>query len=428
MVTKLSQEQLCLDFLMKVMDQDVKGSIEVSKIANLVYPMIKESIILQNHPYAITSLKAEVGYRTYVYDSSRKSNRRPIKRKTREALENALVKYYIELDKAKDISNTTLEAVYKEWLIYKRDETSTKPKTIEEYVNDWKHFLENSNLAQMKLKDISSDDLHQYLKTLTKKSSYTYKRISNLRSLLNGIFNYAVTEKKLIQSNPMNNISLRNYSYKLNESQIDDVFTVKEVNTLIKYLKNVNEPFSLAIQLFFCFFIRIGELKAIRKSDIDFVNKRIYLHRQAKSEKTLNDDLTFSKRTVKVVNQMKGETEKGFRYMYLTDEAIKIINKAIALNPTGEYLFEHNGKIINTNTFNSYLKKYCLACGVQYHSSHKIRFYNASKAYKNGTDISTLAKSMGHSKTSTTVHYLRNITDEEKEIEAFKHLGLENDN
>lgn len=38
----------------------------------------------------------------------------------------------------------------------------------------------------------------------------------------------------------------------------------------------------------------------------------------------MNDDLTFSKREVKVVNQMKGNTSHGFRKQFLTDEAIKI--------------------------------------------------------------------------------------------------------
>lgn len=32
---------------------------------------------------------------------------------------------------------------------------------------------------------------------------------------------------------------------------------------LLAYLRNINEPYSLVIQLAFCLFIRIGELKAL---------------------------------------------------------------------------------------------------------------------------------------------------------------------
>jgi hypothetical protein len=36
---------------------------------------------------------------------------------------------------------------------------------------------------------------------------------------------------------------------------------------------------------------------------------------------------------------------------------------------------------MTTDSFNRRLKKYCKEAGVPYHSSHKIRFYNASTAF-----------------------------------------------
>ena len=60
----------------------------------------------------------------------------------------------------------------------------------------------------------------------------------------------------------------------------------------------------------------------------DYGNRIAYLHRQATCERTLHDDLTFSKREVKVVNQMKGNASHGFRKQFLSDEAIKILHKA----------------------------------------------------------------------------------------------------
>lgn len=79
------------------------------------------------------------------------------------------------------------------------------------------------------------------------------------------------------------------------------------------FLNGITEPYFIAIQLSFYLFIRIGETKAIRWEDIDYESRIVYLHRQATCERTLNDDLTFSKIEVKVVNQMKGNTSHGFR-------------------------------------------------------------------------------------------------------------------
>ena len=69
----------------------------------------------------------------------------------------------------------------------------------------------------------------------------------------------------------------------------------------------------MAIQLSFYLFIRVGETKAIRWEDIDYTNRKVYLHEQVLTERILNDDLTFSPRTVTISSQMKGNTSHGYR-------------------------------------------------------------------------------------------------------------------
>ena len=71
---------------------------------------------------------------------------------------------------------------------------------------------------------------------------------------------------------------------------------------------------------------------------------------------------------------MKGNTSKGFRKQYLTDEALSILKKAKEINPNGIYIFEPNGSLMTTDSFNRRLKKYCREAGVPYYSSHKIDF------------------------------------------------------
>lgn len=123
-----------------------------------------------------------------------------------------------------------------------------------------------------------------------------------------------------------------------------------------------------------------------------------------------------------VVNQMKGNTSHGFRKQFLTDESLKILHKAKELNPNGIYVFEPNGEIMTTDSFNRRLKKYCKEAGVPYHSSYKIRFYNASTAF-DGNNLTTLSYLMGHSETATTLHYLRNVNKRKNDRLAFQNLG-----
>ena len=218
-------------------------------------------------------------------------------------------------------------------------------------------------------------------------------------------------------------MNFKQFTYKPVEVQSDNVFSRDDTHKLLNYLRCIIEPYSLAIQLSFYLFIRVGETKAIRWEDIDYNNRLVYLHRQATCERTLNDDLTFSSRKVKVVNQMKGNTSHGFRKQFLTDEALKILHKAKELNPNGIYVFEPNGEIMTTDSFNHRLKKYCKEAGVPYHSSHKIRFYNASTAF-DGNNLTTLSYLMGHSETATTLHYLRNVNKRKNDRLAFQNLGI----
>ena len=314
------------------------------------------------------------------------------------------------------------EDILHEWLLYKRDYTSVKAKTIQEYVSEWNRFFKDTELVKMKIGEIKPITLIRFFREATKDRQFTHKRVSNARSVLNGIMSYAI-EEEIISHNPVSDVNFKQFTYKPVEVQSDNVFSRDDTHKLLNYLRCIIEPYSLAIQLSFYLFIRVGETKAIRWEDIDYNNRLVYLHRQATCERTLNDDLTFSSRKVKVVNQMKGNTSHGFRKQFLTDEALKILHKAKELNPNGIYVFEPNGEIMTTDSFNRRLKKYCKEAGVPYHSSHKIRFYNASTAF-DGNNLTTLSYLMGHSETATTLHYLRNVNKRKNDRLAFQNLGI----
>ena len=378
--------------------------------------------ILEQHPYKIYYAESEKSWRSYLPDATKTNKRRPIKCKSRANLEKKIINYYVEQSQKENRNAITLEKAYEEWLIFRRDFTATKPKTIYENVMEWNKFFKDTDLAKLPLKEIKPITLIKFFRNITKNRDITYKRISNARSVLNGIMGWAI-EEEIITHNPVADVNFKNFVYKPVENPCDNVFSKSDTETLLNYLKDIQEPYALAIQLSFYLFIRIGETKAIQWQDVDFENKKVYLHSQALTERVLNDDLTFSSRTATVVNQMKGNTEKGYRTQFLTDEAVKILKKAKQLNPDGVYVFEPHGKIMTTDRFNRKLKAYCEACGIPYHSSHKIRFYNASTAY-DGKNLVTISKLMGHSKVETTLHYLRNVETDDNSLRAFENLGL----
>ena len=63
-----------------------------------------------------------------------------------------------------------------------------------------------------------------------------------------------------------------------------------------------------------------------------------------------------------------------------------------------------DGRQLNANSFNRWLKRYCEECGVPVRSSHKIRFCTASILYSNGMDLPTLQRLLGHSTAAMSMH------------------------
>lgn len=421
---------------MKIYTENEKVIQELTALADCANIGISEALndlamkanakILENHKYNIYYSESENAWRTYLPDDTRPSRRRPLKRSSKENLEKEIIRFYKEKHKTESREYLTLEQVYKEWLIYRRDFTPAKPKTIQENVTEWNKFFKDTELARTPVKDIQPVTLIRFFRSITKDRTVTHKRISNARSVLNGIFSYAI-EEGLVIHNPVSDVNFKQFVYKPVENQSENVFSQEEAVKLLTYLQDIDEPYALAISLSFYLFIRVGETKALRWSDIDYEKRTIYLHGQVLTERVLNDDFTFSSRSVVLSEQMKGNTSKGYRTQYLTNKALTILKRAKALNPFGTYIFEPAGKPMTTDSFNRRLKRYCNDCGIPYHSSHKIRFYNASTAY-DGKNLTTISKLMGHSRVETTLHYLRNVDKGHDDYIAFQNLGLSSKN
>ena len=87
-----------------------------------------------------------------------------------------------------------------------------------------------------------------------------------------------------------------------------------------------------------------------------------------------------------------------------------ILDKIKELNPDGEFILMQDGRQLNANSFNRWLKRYCEECNIPVRSSHKIRFCVASILYDNGVPLTVLQQLLGHTTTAMTLHYLRRVT------------------
>ena len=119
--------------------------------------MKKNKEIIEQHPYAITQ-GANGRWYTYVADPNAKHGRRQIAKSTKQKVLDAIISDYHQHHNEDDVKEITLEELYKNWMIWRRN-TGTAAKTIKENYNDWYRFLESNVIAQKKVAKIDMFDL-----------------------------------------------------------------------------------------------------------------------------------------------------------------------------------------------------------------------------------------------------------------------------
>ena len=223
------------DTLLKYMEE--KGIIKIDEVLK-DFENMKDKEILKEHKYEIYYSETEKSWRTYLPDDSKPNKRKPLKRRDRENLEKEIVRFYKEKQKEDNRADITLDRLYQEWLIYRRDYTSVKPKTIQEDMSEWNRFFKGSSLATMKVREIRPITLIRFFREVTRNRTHTHKRISNARSVLNGIMSYAI-EEEIITHNPVSDVNFKQFTYKPIEEQSDNVFSHEDTQKLLRYLQTI---------------------------------------------------------------------------------------------------------------------------------------------------------------------------------------------
>ena len=389
--------------LHNLIDNDRLDSTEIETILF----MSKQSEVNKVHTQKI-NFRSDGRCYTYVYI---KGERKQKNFDTEKELYLFLYDFYFGRKKI------SLEKLFPEFMLYRRNKGKVSSKTLEENKNFWNRFLKDTNMVKKPICDLTVKLYIDFFEELTKNREYTAKCIGNLKSLLNKMYDYAIREE-IVEYNPLKNIDFKEFNYFVPFND-DKVYRNEDRLKLLHHLQNVDDPYALAIRLMFQLTIRIGELKSFRWSDVDFYDRTISISKQALNNRSMNDDLSFSSRETVVVNQTKKNTPQGKRKLRLTSEAIKILEKAKEINPNGEYIFMPRGKLMLTDTFNEHLKKYCSECNIPYYSSHKIRFTSASNLY-NGKNLTQVSRALGHSQVATTLHYFRNVDCDDDLLEQME--------
>ncbi len=349
------------------------------------------------HKYSITP-PAKEGERWRTNYTDKSGKRLTLRARTEEELLDKLVPLYLSDE---NIDKKTFHELFEEWILYKEQITSS-PNTIIRHRQHYNKYLATSKLDKMAFCKINELDFETECNRIVKEFNLTNKEWVNVKTILNGMFEFA-RRMKYLPENPINNIRItvkfRQIIKKTGKTQTYNTEEISAINEYLdsKYAETGDTAF-MAVRVNFLMGLRVGELVALMWDDIEGI--QIHVTREEVRDQRDN--------TVHIEEHTKTHTD---RFVYLIPEALEILGK---LPREGDYIFMRNGERLTSRQINYVLEKYAERNGLKTKSSHKLRKTYASICNANGVPIDFIREQLGHSSLSTTYGYIYNpLTEKE---------------
>lgn len=392
------------EILQYAIDNDMIDSVFIQEQIK----MQRNEELLSKHPYKIWEGKDG---KWYSYFPDKEKGRVLKKRNTEKLIKDEIIAYW-----KKQESNPTISDIYSEWINGKVQREEITKATRDRYNRQYEQcFLD---FGKHKIKSISEYDIEEFVLDTIYNCKLTQKGFSNLRTLILGIFKLA-RRKRLVSfsiSELMNDMDISKKLFRRNvKSDDEQVFTTDELPKVLDYLKENPDIVNLGIFLLFKTGLRIGELAALKKTDI--TQNIIHI---SKTEIHYNDGAG------NVIYEVRDspKTEAGIRDVVVPDSGLRILNRIRLLNPFGEYLFERRGKRIRTYVFRERLRNICRKLDITMKSPHKIRKTYGSILIDNNVQESLVINQMGHTDIKTTKkHYYRNRMNYTEKKNIINHVA-----
>lgn len=373
--------------------------------------MLKKKEILKKHPYKIWEGKNGKWY-TYLPDDEK--GRKLVKRNTLDDIEKSIIVYWkrnSEEEKQKKIAEEiSLKNIFPNWLRYKQLHTDST-SYIKRITADWKRFyVKESEFINMPLANMTKIFLDEWAHSIIKKYDLTKKSYYNMSMILRQCLDFAV-ENGWLESNEFAKVKINTKLFKRSKKKTGEtqVYTIDEEEKLVKdmlrrFYDNPKNTAPLAVMFLFETGLRIGEDCAVKFTDIE--KNYIHIQRQEVREFEMVDDFTMRFKEFKIVEYTK--SDDGFRDVYLTDTARKIIEAAKVVNETYGYknpegfIFCKGDDNVNHYSIQAMIKRGCEHIEMMVKTSHKIRKTYISTLIDSGLNIDEIRRLVGHADERTT--------------------------
>lgn len=369
--------------------------------------LMKNKEILEQHKnnYTIWQGKNSRWY-SYLPDETKPSGRRQIVKSSQEHLERQIILYYKDLEQKN--SNTNIENLYSTWLSYKEKRTPSS-RTIRIVDNLYKKYYLNTHIIKVPLPKLTTFMLDEWAHDLISTNDLTKKQYYNMAVIMRQLLDYAVYVE-LIPDNPFSRVKINSKLFRVVKKKKDktQVFLLDEqaqieLEALNDYKQNAYLA-CLAIPLTFQTGMRLGEIVALKWTDMEEKPEHIHIQRMESKDEQQNDNGKWYSKRIVVEH---GKTSASDRYIYLTEKAKNLLSMIQTYhkdnNINSEYIFvDKSGNRIHEPALDTRIRKYCRYCDINEKSMHKIRKTYVSALIDANININYIREQVGHEDERTT--------------------------
>lgn len=283
---------------------------------------------------------------------------------------------------------SNLDKTTKEFIKYLTNEKRYPETTISSYERDLDNYYGYVELKKIDYKNITKDEIRDYLKYLDD-LNYSKNTVSRILSTLRHFYTYLVTNKevkinqfKLIR-NPKKEKKLPNF---LQGDELQKIFDTINIETPLG-MRN-----RLIVELLYASGLRVSELTELKMNDIDVSNKEIRVTGKGDKERIV----------------YFGDYAKKYLELYLKEGRKELLN-----NKRSDYLLINNlGDNLSTRGVQMVIDDIVKEASLKHNiSPHALRHTFATDLLNNGADLKSVQELLGHSSLSTTQIYTH-ITNE----------------
>lgn len=272
-----------------------------------------------------------------------------------------------------------LNDVAREWLMEVK--VKRKPSTYVKYSMVFQKHIEKAFLGRMLLEltdTLVKETLSDHLSDNMRKSIYC---------VLNQVLKYAFRQYSIAMP------CLNKPELEMKNKPIQ-TFIKKDQQKLVATLCHETDLFKMAVLL--CLFtgLRLGELCALKWSDIDFDNKTLVVSRTVQR---LHVD---GHKTKTILMETVPKSAYSCREIPLSDTILKML---IRFRGNDEYVFGKN-KPLEPRNLQYHFKKILREANLPDTNFHILRHTFATNCIEGGTDVKSLSEMLGHSDVEITLN------------------------